>query len=212
MAIFALRQIVNVLAPADNCDLIGFRLYLASFNHFTNFLGQVGLALGYNACNAAVAINAHAEYEGLAAAGLNFSVVYGTSRLYGGLDPDFNALHGNIAPTRPFSSSLLGEHAEQTAIRIVDNAAPGMGFFNHGGHFHIYVDLNPCPLCTIWLNADPRNWFVHYRANLAVQAPLVKEKRDHRKTRFGKYMEAKMRPKGIVKPRITRTGRRVRTR
>ena len=199
MPIFALRQIVNVLAPADNEDLIGFALYLAAQNHFVNFLGQTGLAFGYDACNAAVAINPHADYDGLAAAGANFSALYGTSRLFAGLDPDFNQIHVP-APGRPFSSSAHGEHAEQTAIRLVDGSGGVMTFLNHGGHFHLYVDLNPCPGCTNWLTNDPRQWFVHYRANLAVQAPLVREKKDFRKRRFGRIAERKH---GIQKRRVT---------
>jgi hypothetical protein len=208
MTIVALRQI-NFLAPADNEDVIGNALCLRSMNHFTQFLGVGAIGLSYDSCNAAVAIAPHASYDviGVNAPGpLNFSALYGSSRLFTGLDPTFNQHHLHIAPGRPFSSSFLEEHAEQTAIRTAENQ--GLAFWNHGGHHHIYIDLSPCFNCGPWLAGHPDNWFVHYYANLAVQKPVVLFKKQLRVRKFGRMNEPRKRVpiKGITKPSHTRRG------
>jgi hypothetical protein len=186
------QRLINLFAPADNEDLIGNALCLRSMGHFTQFLGQTALGISYNSCNAAVAIAAHASYDQVAlnAPGpLLFSTLYGSSRLFTGLDPSFNAFHGNITPTHPFSSSILEQHAEQTAIRTAENY--GLPFWNHGGHYHIYIDLDPCGLCGPWLQNHPDNWFVHHFGQLNNQKPLEQYKRKIRKNTFGRMMEPK---------------------
>lgn len=194
MAIVALQQVNVLAAPANVEDLIGQLLCLRSMNHFTQFLGQPALGISYNSCNAAVAIAPSAQYEQAALGmGGNFSMVFGSSRLYTGLDNDFNAIHV-AAPVRPFSSSLLGEHAEQSAITVA--RSQGLAFFNHGGHNHIYVDLIPCGNCNAWLAADPDNWYVHYFAQLNNQNPVVNYKKRARSYQFGRQMEPR---KKIVK-------------
>ncbi|HEX4329430.1 MAG TPA: hypothetical protein VH105_21765 [Burkholderiales bacterium] len=191
MAIIALQQVNLFAVPANVEAEIGRNLCMASFMHFTQYLGQVGIGLGYHACNAAVAVAANAQYDPVNLAnGQQFSALYGTSRLFQGLDPDFNLIHNNVAPGRPFSSSAQGEHAEQSAIRVA--TAQGLPFWNHGGHFHIYIDLTPCPNCTAWLTNDPGNWYVHYFANLGNQAPVVNEKKRKRAHEFGRQMEPAM--------------------
>lgn len=185
MAIVGLRQINLLVPPADVEDQIGQALFFSSMNHFTQFLGQPALGFSYNSCNAAVAVAPTAAYDHVNVAG-GFSVVYGSSRLYTGLDPDFNAVHG-AAPGRPFSNSFLGEHAEQTAITVA--RAQGLAFMGCGGHHHIYVDLVPCGNCNAWLTADPDNWFVHYFAQLNHQAPVVNYKKRSRRQTFGRQME-----------------------
>ncbi|HKT28103.1 hypothetical protein [Dyella sp.] len=188
MAIVGLRQVNLFAPPADMEDQIGQALCHRSMAHFTQFLGQQALGFSYNSCNAAVAIAQNAAYDAVAVAG-GFSVVYGSSRLYTGLDPDFNGVHV-AAPGRPFSSSLLGEHAEQTAITVA--RAQGLAFLGHGGHYHIYVDLIPCGNCNAWLVADPDNWFVHYFAQLNNQAPVVNYKKRQRSHTFGRQMEPRL--------------------
>ena len=189
MAIVA-QRLINLFNPADDEDVIGNALCLRSMNHFTQFLGQPALGFSYDSCNAAVAIALNASYPTLAvnAPGpVAFSAVFGTSRLFTGLDPTFNAFHGNIAPTRPFSSSLLEEHAEQTAIRTAENQ--GLAFWNHNGHYHLYVDLDPCMWCAPWLVGHPDNWFVHHFGQLNNQTPVVKYKKTLRSRTFGRQME-----------------------
>lgn len=188
MAIIALQQVNLFGALANIEEEIGRALCLRSMQHFTQFLGQPALGISYNSCNAAVAIVSNAQYGHVnLAGGQQFSVIYGSSRLYSGLDPDFNQLHANVAPARPFSSSLLGEHAEQSAIRVaVDH---GIGFWNHAGHNHIYIDLTPCGNCSAWLTSDPRNWYVHYFGQLNEQAPVVNYKKRERRKEFGRQME-----------------------
>lgn len=197
MAIFALQPVA--LVPANDEEAIGRELFLSSFNHFSEFLGQPGIGLSYDSCNAAVAVN-HIAVPGYGHVSLNagailFSVLYGSSRLYTGLDPDYNILHaGNIAPGRPFSSSILEEHAEQTAIRMAETRH--VPFWNHGGHFHIYIVLSPCFLCHAWLLAHPGNWYVHYLAHLQNKGIAFKEKRTFRVRKFGRAMERYSTKKG----------------
>lgn len=180
-------QMVNLFAPATVEEQIGSALCTRSLMHAIQTLGQTGLGLSYNSCNAAVAIQIGGPYEHVNVGVLNFSVLFGSSRLYQGLDPSFNAIHLNIAPTRPFSSSLLEEHAEQTAIRIA--VASGQAFLAYNGNHHIYIDLTPCHNCHAWLTNRPENWYVHYLADLNNQGPLVNKKKTLRKTTFGRQME-----------------------
>lgn len=194
MTIVAL-QMVNLFAPATIEEQIGSALCTRSFMHAIQTLGQVGLGLSYNSCAAAVAIQIGGPYEHLNVGIHNFAIIFGSSRLYQGLDPSFNAIHAHIAPARPFSSSFLEEHAEQTAIRIA--IAEGQPFFVYNGNHHIYVDLTPCPNCHNWLQNRPENWYVHYLANLNNQAPVVNKKRKMRANAFGRQMEP--RPKKSVK-------------
>ena len=109
MAIHQLTAIVN--PPVTMQQQIGWALYQMCGNHFVNYLGQIGLSLSYDSCCAAVAIAPNAQYD---ACVHGFSVLYGSSRLFKGLDPDVAS--GPMASGRTFSSSLLQEHAEQTAI------------------------------------------------------------------------------------------------
>ncbi|HYW05615.1 MAG TPA: hypothetical protein VE913_01595 [Longimicrobium sp.] len=188
MAIVALQP-VQLFAPNSVEEQIGAQLCLRSMTHFAQVLGHGGLGLSYNSCNAAVALASHAQYDpvSLNAGAQLFSVLYGSSRLYAGLDADFTAVHGFAAPNRPFSSSHLGEHAEQSAIRTA--AGLGLGFYNYNGNNHIYIDLTPCHNCHQWLTNRGENWYVHYFAPLAHQGIAVKRKKDERKDLFGRIME-----------------------
>ena len=163
---------------------IGWALYQMCGNHFVNYLGQIGLSLSYDSCCAAVAIAPNAQYD---ACVHGFSVLYGSSRLFKGLDPDVAS--GPMAAGRTFSSSLLQEHAEQTAILTA--VGQGLGFWADGGGInHIYVDFNPCVNCHPWLTNRPENWWVHYHTNLAgPRVELTNEKKDDRKEKFGRNME-----------------------
>lgn len=189
MAIVAQQPVVA--NPQTVEQAIGTALWNRCNAHFNQFLGQVGLGFGYDACNAAVAIQTHPRYDVCTALPLlhdNFSVLYGTSRLFQGLDPDFNALHGgHVAPNRPFANAALGEHAEQSAIRTAENQH--LNWFVHAGNTHIYIDYTPCPVCGPWLNARPENWYVHYRAALNHHAAVPTEKRKMRRETFGRMKE-----------------------
>lgn len=187
------------LIPITVEEQIGHALFMRSLMHMTQFLGNPGLGLSYDSCNAAVAVNLGGAYEAVNVGGQNFSVVHGSSRLYQGLDPSLNAIHMHVSPTRPFSSSALQEHAEQTAIRVA--IAEGQVFFDYQGRNHIYIDLSPCPSCYAWLDNRPEDWYVHYFTPITHQAPIVTEKKKLRSKIFGRQMERYARPKGIVKPR-----------
>lgn len=192
MTIHALQPINLFGAHPSVEQQIGRALCFSSMQHFTQFLGQTALGISYNSCNAAVAINLDAEYGQVNLGIHQFSVLYGSSRLFSGLDPDYFVMHGAF-PTRPFSSSLLGEHAEQSAIRLAD--ARNIGFFVYNGHNHIYIDLTPCGNCHAWLQADPRSWYVHYFAQLNAQKPVTEHKKRMRAKEFGRQMEP--RPKKL---------------
>ena len=184
MTIVASRQI-NLLVPADVEDRIGNALCLQSMRHFTQFLGQRAIGYAYNACQAAVAIAANANYDPLAVNGLNFSASYGSSRLYRGLDPYFNQVQNPRCG--PFSSSQREEHAEQTAIRTAINQ--GVAFWDHNGHHHIYIDLSPCSNCEPWLENRDEDWFVHYYTPVNNQQPVIQAKKRSRSEAFGRQME-----------------------
>ncbi|MDQ6664160.1 MAG: hypothetical protein M3Z23_07185 [Acidobacteriota bacterium] len=150
--------------------------------HFVNYLGHVGIGLGYDSCCAAVAIHTHVQYD---ATTFGSSIMYGSSRLYKGLDPSVPA---GPSAAGPFSSSALQEHAEQSAIL----AAQGQGLTfwqDGGGRCHIYVDFHPCPNCVQWLQARPENWWVHYLTNLAAQQNASREKKENRKEMYGYVTE-----------------------
>lgn len=137
------QQLVN-MNPQTAEEHIGYALYQSCMAHFNEFLGQIGIGYGYAGCNASVAITAHVEYgiiRDVPHLQDVFGVAYGSSRLFSGLDPDFNHLHNNVAPNRPFSNSNLGEHAEQSAIRTM--VSRGIQLFQYNGNCHIYIDFNP---------------------------------------------------------------------
>lgn len=185
MPIYELRK-VDLENPLGSEDLIGNRLCNRSMNHAIQFLGQRAIGLAYNSCNAAVAIEPDNVYDTVAIGGRTFSVVYGSSRLYAGLDPSFNVIHKS-APKRTFSKSQFEEHAEQTAIRVADSQ--GLAFWRHHGHTHIYVDFEPCDHCEPWLEDQDENWFVHYYASLKRQKLVFDVKKRMRSEEFGRQME-----------------------
>ena len=189
MTIIQLQQVSQ--QPTTVEESIGQALFSQCMAHFTQYLGHSGLGLSYSSCNAAVAVNLNTAY-GLVSltGGHQFSVAYGSSRLYSGLDPAFNAMHAHIAPNSPFSSSQLEEHAEQCAIRRVENDA-ALAFWTYGGNHHIYIDLSPCSSCHAWLTNHALNWYVHYRTPLSQQSAVVKEKKQARSNEFGRQMETR---------------------
>lgn len=193
--------------PATTEEFIGNALFNRSLMHAAQTLGHAGLGLSYQSCNAAVAVDIGGPYEHVNVAGQNFAIVFGSSRLYQGLDPSLNAIHMHISPTRPFSSSANEEHAEQTAIRVA--TAVGENFFQYGNHNHIYIDLTPCPSCHAWLQQRPESWYVHYFSELNDQAPIIAEKKKFRVKLFGRQMEKRKGPVGgITKSSKTKRLRR----
>lgn len=194
MAIYELRQ-VDLRNPTGVEDLIGNRMYAASIRHSIQFLGQRGLGLSYDSCSAAVAVEWTHDYDSVTVAGMTFSLVYGSSRLYAGLDLSFNRIHNNVAPKRMFSKSQYEEHAEQTAIRVADSE--GLNYWDHNGHAHIYVDFEPCENCEPWLEEQDEIWVVHYFARLDRQKDVSDEKKRKRSQAFGRQMET-----GVKKRRL----------
>jgi hypothetical protein len=189
MPIVGLRQL-NLRQRNDDEDNIGAQLCLASLDHFGSVLGQTGIGLSYQSCNAAIAVNPMFGFSATHAwHGSPYAIVYGSSRLYVGLDPEYNTI-SNVAPTRPFSKSQLEEHAEQSAIRTA--ASYGCTLWDHGGHAHLYVDFEPCPDCHPWLDNLPYNVFVHYKEPLDNQSELIKKKKDIRKDTYGRITEKKI--------------------
>src|SRR5215469_2080571 len=125
--------------------------------HFAGVIGA-GAEINYASCNAAVAIEPHGAYDKLPPT-FDASVIYGNSRLFRELDPDFNALF--FDPTHGlFSNSSREEHAEQVAIKIANNK--GRFFTDEHGECHLFVELSPCPNCANWLNERPETWNVYY--------------------------------------------------
>lgn len=189
MVIHLIARVVE--SPGSVEEEIGLRLKEAALAHFSQYLGQRDLGFGYGSCTAAVAIVLHHDYDRKDAQHLRFSILYGASQMYRGLDPDFNAMHGvNVAPTRFFSNSFREEHAEQSAIRTA--AFLGRQFFAHNEINHIYVDFPPCPSCYAWLDNHAHHWWVHYSTPLNDQAPVVKEKKRKRAESFGRQLEPPM--------------------
>lgn len=191
--------IVHMLRVGDHSPwrAIGEALYTLSRNHVVQFDGIVGIGFGFDNCNAAVAVDrvgaTAAGYHdapalagnGAAINGLDFGAIYGSSRLYAGLDPVAN---GIVTPSNsPFSSSLLQQHAEQTAILVAQGL--GIGFWASGeGYNHVYVDFTPCIFCDPWLRARGENWVVHYGIALAQKTDFtVKRKKVHRVERQSKW-------------------------
>ena len=171
--------------PQSYEEWIGFYLYSACINHFNQFFGIRNIGLGYAGCTAAVAVPLNSSYDAAGPFGQRFSVVYGSSRLFSGLDPDYNRMDQiPFRPRRTFANAGQGEHAEQTAIRLADSR--NLGFWlDRQGCSHLYVDFNPCGTCGPWLDQRPENWIVHYLAPLSNQRPVVTaRKRRHRET-FG---------------------------
>ena len=185
MPIFDIRQ-VNLKRANDDEEQLGRRLCMASMDHAVQVLGQTGLNLSYSSCNAAVAIDPHYGYQSLIYLGLTFAPFFGSSRLFTGLDPDYNRVQ-NISPNRQFAKSQREEHAEQTAILGADLV--GCTFWDHNGHHHIYIDLHPCDSCDDWLEDRPENWFVHYYADIEDQAEVIRKKKDLRRGQFGRIQE-----------------------
>jgi hypothetical protein len=169
----------------DEEDRIGVKLWMHSMYHWTRILGVRSIGISYDSCNAAVAIDPR---PGLYDTNDQFSIIYGSSRLYKGLDPDFNAL-ANITEfsCSPFSNSLAGEHAEQSAIRAA--VGSGIPLWDHNGHHHVYVDFNPCENCEPWLVNRPENWYVHFYTWMDLQEIAYNFKRERRRDDFGTYNE-----------------------
>mgnify|MGYP001828269918 CR=1 FL=1 len=186
----AIEEIRAVGDGSDSVSNIGLALKDACMNHFVQFLGQTGLGIGYGSCTAAVAIVEHPQYDTVNVGEAKFSVIYGMSQMFKGLDPDFNRLHENIDTKRNFSDSKDNqEHAEQSAIRTAIHM--GRQFFAHDGLCHLYVDYNPCEHCEPWLRARPERWIVHHLTTLDDQKPAQNAKKQLRKKHFGRITEPK---------------------
>lgn len=187
MAIVALQRVVQ--NPNSTEERIGHLLYQACMDHFTEFLGQHGLLIGYTSCAAALAIQQNPNYDtGIVPNIGQFSIMYGMSQLHRGLDPDFNNMHAFIDPARMFSNSnYREEHAEQTVIRMA--AHVGAAYYQYNGNCHIYVDFTPCDSCYPCLRAHAQNWYVHYGTPLTQKQEIIKRKKRKRSSTFGRQME-----------------------
>jgi Cytidine and deoxycytidylate deaminase zinc-binding region len=193
MTIVAMKLVRPFKKDDDDEDRIGVKLWARSMHHWTRILGVNSIGVGYDSCNAAVAIDPR---PGTYDTEDKFSIIYGSSRLYSGIDPQYNA-YAKItkASCSPFSSSILEQHAEQTAIRTAE--ASGVPFWNHDGHYHVYVDFNPCDNCEPWLEKHKAKWYVHHYTWMEVQELAIEFKREIRRDDFGSYKEP--RPKKKLK-------------
>lgn len=188
MTIVDIRQI-NLKQRNDDEDKIGAQLCLATLEHFGSVLGQTGIGLSYQSCNAGVAVDPKFGFPGTHAfGGSPFAIVFGSSRLYQGLDPVFNNV-GTLGSS-PFSKSQLEQHAEQTAF--LSAQSENCTLWNHGGHAHLYVDFEPCPNCYPWLDDSNINIFVHYKEPLDNQSELVKMKKQLRREEYGRINERRV--------------------
>lgn len=189
MTIVSLTKLDQV--SGSTADRIGQALYEACMAHFVQFLGQTDIGIGYGSCAAAVAITHNPQYGTVRVDGVpEFSVIFGLSQMFKGLDPDFNKLHGkNIDSQRKFSDSKdMQEHAEQSAIRTAVHM--GRQFFELGGESFLYVDLDPCEHCGPWLQHHPGKWHVYYHSKLAdKKRPIEDAKKKLRKAMFGRQTE-----------------------
>jgi deoxycytidylate deaminase len=162
---------------------IGTELAGITHLHFAGVLGHSGIGISYGSCSAAVAVNnsgagfndpyaisphirqqmAERNYNALANS-TGFAAVMGNSRLYTGLDPDYNLhVRGTVQPPPTYlrnAVSAYEQHAEQTAI--LEALARGLQFWTYEGHCHIYVDLIPCVSCMRWLQRRGESWCVYY--------------------------------------------------
>jgi len=165
---------------------IGVALANLSKSHITQFHGQRNLGIGFQSCNSAVAVRKslaveHGYLDTPQALGMGgahgFYVIYGSSRLYTGLDVDFNAeLLDPYDMSAPFSSSPHEQHAEQSAITFA--VSRRMPFWaDIEGNNHVYVDFTPCKGCEPWLQDRPENWVVHYDVPLERKADHIAESR-----------------------------------
>ena len=129
--------------------------------HFSGMV-RARAQIAYKSCCAAVAIEPHGDYDKL----LTFRacVVYGNSREFLGLDPDYLAKLYQCGQGT-FSKSEDEHHAEQVAILIAKYKAEEtkIGFFrDRDDECHIFVELSPCQKCSSWLNRRPETWNAHY--------------------------------------------------
>lgn len=173
---------------------IGLALANLSRNHVAHVDGIVGIGFGYDSCNAAVAVEAGGaarsgyidnprQANGMGAVGLDFVAIYGSSRLYRGLDHQANS--ALTLGTSPFSDSGREQHAEQTAILLADHLA--IPFWQDDeDRCHVYVDFTPCDKCEPWLEARMEDWFVHCGVQL-------NNKADYRKVRVAAHRDLKKR-------------------
>lgn len=165
---------------------VGAALAHLSWTHVAQLDGVTNVGFGSQNCNAAVAVQRDDAYASgyqdnvFAAGTINPPVVavYGSSRLYGGLDPGFNAtLFDPTQMNNPFSNSDEEQHAEQTAITFAE--ANGFSFWlDGGGNAHVYVDFTPCDKCEPWLRARAENWIVHYGQLLAQKSVFLKQRKE----------------------------------
>ena len=178
MPIFQLVQLGDRDDPEPD---IGRFLAEQCFRHFGGVLGAPRIGISYASCVAAVAINPVVanQYKPQVLDGEAFSLVHGSSRLHTGLDHDYNQRVGGIDPMRMFASSAGEQHAEQTAINLGAQVLGGFYTCNGLGaaHHHLFVELAPCDDCYDWLEADRRQWYVHYHSEIADQKNSQREKR-----------------------------------
>lgn len=187
---------------------IGKELCKLAWFQFIPLMGQTGLNLSYESCNAAVAVNrnqasiayspgsdSEQRQQPIMAMsnGAGFGAVFGNSRLFTGLDPDNNVriqnAGGRPRPDLRNGSSFRGEHAEQGAI--LNALHKQMSFWRYRQQCHLYVDYSPCLPCTDWLVARPEPWFVHYFRdhNPDGMEQVKDDKRELRKVVYGTYKQ-----------------------
>ncbi|WP_310621747.1 hypothetical protein [Flexibacterium corallicola] len=185
---------------------LGLRLESECNNHFREFLGHLGIGLGYGSCSAVVALAPTSGYPTIsnldylaAGEGGACSLIYGCSRLYVGLDHSYNQTRHNTLQLgcikAPFAFSSKEQHAEQTAILIAEKQK--RPFFQHEGCNYLYVDIPPCKGCGPWLQRRSETWVVFYGDSSITKASTSKKRK--RKEEFGRINEPRSKRRVTVK-------------
>jgi hypothetical protein len=178
----------------DPAGSLGHFLRNRCISHFLEYLGQKGLSFSYERCLAAVAIQpVDGRTTHVSWLGDRISLVYGNSGLYKGTDPDYNDFKDinadNVPVTQRNAIAQRGQHAEQTAVELVQDS--GYNFYVLGGRRHIYVDYPPCETCGPWL-AQRGDWVVHTWASALTEPEIqrvAQAKKEWRSLRHGRQFE-----------------------
>ena len=197
MAIYKMSQITRMDDPLGD---MGERLADLCEEHFEDSYAK-GSGVGYGSCCAAVPVTSISSQgwrqEWVARDAAGFSVVFGNSQMFRGLDHSNEARliarnssfidEGNehlIRSNRnPHANSPLEQHAEQSAILMAEYEK--FAFYTIDHLCFVYVDLAPCPSCRSWLERRPEEWYVFYKfdySSAGNSALLI----EYRTQRFGK--------------------------
>jgi len=136
----------------------GEQLAYSNWTQFGPVQGTPGIGLGFCSCNASIAIQTHPNYS--SSHDGRFDVVHGNSQIFRGLDQDNP---GPDQPSRMFASSPDEQHAEQMAVRVMQNqGGNGVQPWMVGNVCQVYIDIGPCPNCRQWLQSHALRFALYY--------------------------------------------------